>query len=280
MVLIVADHVFQLTAEKRSFRWYLWLFKSQSTVVYLMDPRRSAEVVGGHLGQVEKGILSVDRYSGYKAFAKNKPHVRLAFCWTHVRRDFLNTAQGFPSLKSWSDEWVQLIRELYHRNALRCQARADRQEFQAQDRLVRKALRGMKKRLRDELGEHKAEADRQKVLASMNTHWKGLQVFVDHPEIPLDNNAAERLLRAAAVGRKNYDGSGAMGSAQFAAMMFSIFHTLLLWGINPGQWLHEYLSDCARFGGTPPPDVSRYVPWQMSKTRGMRFSRQLSGSQR
>jgi transposase len=138
----------------------------------------------------------------------------------------------------------------------------------------------MKKRLRDELGEHKAEADRQKVLASMNTHWKGLQVFVDHPEIPLDNNAAERLLRAAAVGRKNYDGSGAMGSAQFAAMMFSIFHTLLLWGINPGQWLHEYLSDCARFGGTPPPDVSRYVPWQMSKTRGMRFSRQLSGSQR
>jgi len=272
--------VFQLTAEKRSFRWYLWLFKSQSTVVYLMDPRRSAEVVGGHLGQVEKGILSVDRYSAYKAFAKNKPHVRLAFCWTHVRRDFLNTAQGFPSLKSWSDEWVQLIRELYHRNALRCQAREDRQEFQAQDRLVRKALRGMKKRLRDELGEQKADADRQKVLASMNNHWKGLQVFVDHPEIPLDNNAAERLLRAAAVGRKNYDGSGAMGSAQFAAMMFSIFHTLLLWGINPGQWLHEYLSDCARFGGTPPPDVSRYVPWQMSKTRGMRFSRQLSGSQR
>jgi transposase len=272
--------VFQLTEEKRSFRWYLWLFKSQSTVVYLMDPRRSAEVVGGHLGQLEEGILSVDRYSAYKAFAKNRPHVRLAFCWTHVRRDFLNTAQCFPSLKSWSDEWVQLIGELYHRNALRCQAREDRQEFQAQDKLLRKALRGMKKRLRDELGEQKADADRQKVLESMNKHWKGLQVFVDHPEIPIDNSEAERLLRAAAVGRKNYYGSGAIWSAEFAAMMFSLFHTLLLWGINPRQWLHEYLCDCARFGGTPPPDVSRYVPWQMSKTRRVILSRQVSESQR
>ena len=103
---------------------------------------------------------------------------------------------------------------------------------------------------------------------------------MDHPEIPIDNSEAERLLRAAAVGRKNYYGSGAIWSAEFAAMMFSLFHTLLLWGINPRQWLHEYLCDCARFGGTPPPDVSRYVPWQMSKTRRVILSRQVSESQR
>ncbi len=264
--------VFQLTEQKLSFRWYLWLFKSPSTVLFLLDPRRSAEVVSGHLGQVEEGILSVDRYSAYKAFAKKKRHVLLAFCWTHARRDFLKTAQGFPSLRAWAGEWVELIGEVYHRNDLRCQTLEDRKKFQAQEGELRKALRGMKKRLRDELSEQRVDADRQKVLQSMNNHWKGLQVFVDHPEIPMDNNAAERLLRSPAVGRKNYYGSGAMWSGQFAAMMFSVFQTILLWGINPRQWLHEYLRECARFGGTPPPNIGRYVPWQISERSRARMS--------
>ena len=264
--------VFQLTEQKLSFRWYLWLFKSPSAVLFLLDPRRSAEVVSGHLGEITEGILSVDRYSAYKAFAKNKRHVLLAFCWTHVRRDFLKTAQGFPSLRAWAGEWVELIGEVYHRNDLRIQALEDRQEFQEQDRELRKALRGMKERLRDELSEQRVDADRLKVLESMKNHWKGLQVFVDHPEIEMDNNAAERLLRSPAVGRKNYYGSGAIWSGQFAAMMFSVFQTILLWDINPRQWLHEYLRECARFGGTSPPDISRYVPWQMSGRRRAKMS--------
>jgi transposase len=167
---------------------------------------------------------------------------------------------------------VELIGEVYHRNDLRCQTLEDRQKFQEQDRELRKALGAMKQRLRDELSEQKVDADRQKVLESMNNHWKGLQVFVDHPEIPMDNNLAERFLRSPAVGRKNYYGSGAIWSGHFAAMMFSIFQTLLLWDINPRQWLHEYLRECARLGGTPPPDISRYVPWQMSERRRAKMS--------
>jgi len=237
-----------------------------------MDPRRSADVVSGHLGEVKEGILSVDRYSAYKAFAHKKKHVRLAFCWAHSRRDFLKFAQGFPSLRAWAGEWVELIGEVYHLNELRCQSLQERKKFLEQDAALRKALGGMKGRLRDELTEAKVDADQQKVLASMNNHWKGLQVFVDHPQIPMDNNEAERILRPAAVGRKNYYGSGAVWSGQFAALMFSIFQTLLLWHINPRQWLHEYLRECARFGGRPPPDSSRFVPWQMSERRRARLS--------
>jgi transposase len=167
---------------------------------------------------------------------------------------------------------VELIGEVYHRNDLRIQALEDRQEFQEQDRELRTALRGMRERLRDELSEQRVDADRLKVLESMKNHWKGLQVFVDHPEIAMDNNTAERFLRSPAVGRKNYYGSGAIWSGQFAAMMFSIFQSLLLWDLNPRQWLHEYLSECARFGGTSPPDIRRYVPWQMSERRRAKMS--------
>jgi hypothetical protein len=43
------------------------------------------------------------------------------------------------------------------------------------------------------------------VLAS-NNHWTGLTVFVEHPEVPMDNNTAERSERGSGVARKNYRG--------------------------------------------------------------------------
>ena len=43
-----------------------------------------------------------------------------------------------------------------------------------------------------------------KVLESLGNHWTGLTVFVEHPEVPMDNNTAERSERGPVVGRKNY----------------------------------------------------------------------------
>ena len=43
----------------------------------------------------------------------------------------------------------------------------------------------------------------RKVLESLGNHWTGLTVFVEHPEVPMDNNTAERSERGPVVGRKN-----------------------------------------------------------------------------
>ena len=133
----------------------------------------------------------------------------------------------------------------------------------------------MEERFNDELNQKKLDADYQKVLESLKNHWEGLTVFIDHPWIPMDNNEAERILRNSVVGRKNYYGSGSIWSGHFSAMMFSIFQTLVLWNINPRLWLVEYFTECARRGGKPPPDVSRYLPWSMPKRRKKRLSFQF-----
>ena len=78
----------------------------------------------------------------------------------------------------------------------------------------------------------------------MQKHWPDLITFLDHPEIDLDNNAAERAIRPAVVGRKIYYGSGSQASGQLAAMMLSLFGTLDLWQINPRTWLIDYLQAC------------------------------------
>ena len=111
---------------------------------------------------------------------------------------------------------------------------------------------------------------KQKVLSSLHNHWDGLTVFVERPEVAMDNNTAERILRNPVVGRKNYYGSGSVWSAHLAAMMFSVLQTILLWGLNPHHWLSAFLQACADHGGQSPADLSSFVPWQMSAERRRR----------
>jgi transposase len=104
----------------------------------------------------------------------------------------------------------------------------------------------------------------RRVLESMATHWAGLTVFVEHPEVPMDNNAAERAERGPVVGRKNYYGSGAVWAGQLAAALFSLLETLRLWGLNAERWLTSYLTACADNGGRAPAELRPWLPWRMT----------------
>jgi transposase len=104
----------------------------------------------------------------------------------------------------------------------------------------------------------------QKILTSLQNHWSGLTVFLDHPEVPLDNNAAERAERGPVVARKNYYGSGALWSGRLAAMLFSLLHTLEVWKLCPLRWLTAYLTSCAEAGGKPPEQAEAFLPWNLT----------------
>jgi len=81
-------------------RWYLWVTRSGSVVFYCIDPSRSTAVPGAHFAglQNERVIIVCDRYSAYKKLARLSNAILLAFCWAHVRRDFLNAAISFKPL--------------------------------------------------------------------------------------------------------------------------------------------------------------------------------------
>ena len=105
------------------------------------------------------------------------------------------------------------------------------------------------------------------VLNSLKNHWSGLTVFVENPQVSMDNNLAERTVRNPAVSRKNYYGSGSIAMALFAAAMFSILQTMKLWNLNPKHWLFLFLSACAENGGKTPENLSPFLPWEMDEAR-------------
>jgi transposase len=72
------------------------------------------------------------------------------------------------------------------------------------DAAVHQALAEMEQQCAQELAQSNLGRLRRKVLTSLQTHWPGLTLFAAHPQIPMDNNGAERAIRPEAIGRKNY----------------------------------------------------------------------------
>jgi transposase len=195
----------------------------------------------------------------------------LAFCWAHVRRDFVRVGKGWPKLHAWALQWLKRIRELYRLNRQRLAQPAD----PARQDALRQAVAAMRQQLDTELADPALRLPVRKVLTSLQEHWSGLTLFVDDPRIPMDNNRSERILRGPALGRKNYYGSGSLWSGRLAAALFSILATLKLWKINPRLWLHWYLQSCAEAGGEAPKDIEEYLPWNLSEE--MRAKLSLTG---
>ena len=260
--------VFATVEGKVGYRWYLWAIQSAEEVVFLLAAGRAHDVPEEHFGPVEGGILVVDRFKAYQAIDKVKAGlIVLAFCWAHQRRDFLELARSWPDQQAWALGWVARIGELYHGNTRRLELREDSEGFEQRDRDLRAAVDGMAAQAEAELAAPDLHPARRKVLESLGNHWTGLTVFVEHPEVPMDNNTVERTQRGPVVGRKNYYGSGAVWSGQLAAMLFSLLETLKLWELNPRSWLTAYLTACAAAGGRAPEDVSGYLPWNLSAER-------------
>lgn len=283
---------------KEGHRWYLWVTRSKSVIFYDIDPSRSTAVPGAHFSglQQEKVIIICDRYSSYKKLARLTPAILLAFCWAHVRRDFLDAGRGFDELESWALDWRDKIGQAYHFNKLRLEHWDSEQPLDKQSEAFNQYHVELKKTLKemhDEADDFVKAAEKEqekkankrnktaksgisraaktqqlKIYKSLLNHWSGLELFVNNPAVPMDNNLGENAIRGPVVGRKNYYGSGSIWSAELTAVLFSILQTLvILWGINPRHWMMDYLNACAQNDGKAPQDVTPFIPWLMDEER-------------
>jgi transposase len=257
--------VFVTQDGKKGYRWWLWVFLGEDTVVFRLDPTRSHDVPESHFPADARVVLMVDRYSAYKAMAQVKlGNVVLVFCWAHVRRDFVTVGKGWPEHKEWALTWLRRIRALYRHDRRRRSAKPDGADFTAADDDLRQTVAAMQAQADAELAGPKLPTPCRKVLGSLQDHWGGLTRFLDDRRIPLDNNASERRVRGPALGRKNYYGSGSLWSGRLAATLFSLFATLSLAKLNIRSWLTWYLNCCAENGGRAPSDGTAFLPWEMS----------------
>jgi transposase len=260
--------VFASSEGKVGYQWWLWLVLSAEVAVFTLAAGRTHDVPEEVLGDDARGIFNADRYSAYPAMKQVKAgQVILALCWAHQRRDFIEAERGQPELNAWAALWLERISTLYRLNEARLAVwQQEPLAYAAADEELRTAVAAMAQACAEEQAQEALAPECRKVLESMSTHWSGLTVFVEHPEVAMDNNAAERAERGPVVGRKNYYGSGALWSGQLAALLFSLLETLKLWDLNAQMWLTRYLTACADNGAQAPQDLRPWLPWRMTES--------------
>lgn len=244
---------------------WLWGLFSQNYHVFIIDPSRGAKVLKEHLGQGEARTilptLICDRYKAYQALGTD-----LAYCWAHVRRDFLKLKiqyAGQENLVKWCDQWLGWIGELYGLNRLRLGQRHAPEIFKAYENQLQEVLDRMKVSIEETYG-LKAQIDQMK---SMKNHWEGLIRFMQDPDIPLDNNLAERELRTPVVGRKNFYGTHSDRATEATAIFYSLISSCKRHGVNSKKFLKHYLTACIHNRSAPLQDsvLESFLPHLYAK---------------
>ena len=263
-----------LRGEGHSGRAWLWTAVGNDAVRFHIDASRSAEAAAKLFGELApETVIVCDRYSAYKRLARRLGGtVVLAFCWAHMRRDFIRCAAARVRLTGWCETWLARIAAIYRLNEARLACYdpgIERQSaaFDAAQGALAAALDGLFAAAQRELASLPEHAREGKPLRSLVNHREGLSVFADRPRVPLDNNLAERLLRGPAIGRRLSFGSDSGIGARFTALMYSVVGTLMLNRIDVLRWLEAWLAACADNGGRPPDDTAAWLPWSMDAAR-------------
>ena len=200
---------------------YLWSFSSPEARYYTYRHSRGSVVVKEVLSDEFTGALVSDFYAAYNIYDGIKQR-----CWVHLLRDLKQLVEKNPDLPQIA-MWVEKVADVYHRaKQTTCAKHRDderrrlRQGFEEELLGLGKPYVGVK-------------SAPQRVLSErMERFIAELLTFVQYPEVPSENNAAERAIRPAVVARKISGGTRSEKGSKTSSVLRSLFETWSAQGRN------------------------------------------------
>lgn len=254
---------------KSTHIWWLWQSSTPQSCVFFLDRSRSYDVPGEYLKNTpENGIICADRYKVYQKLLQ-----KIAYCWAHVRRDFVRIGRSDSGSRAWALQWLGRIKKMYRLNRKRIAAKNKPEAFARSQAEIVDLLNEMYEECNRQLYSTNwcYNSTRRKALKSMKNHWDGLKLFLTDPDIPLDNNFAERLFRPVANFRKSCFGVHSEKFGELTAMVLSVFATIKLNRLPLRPFLYEYFEAVAKTSGHPDRITSEFLPWNLPVQRSERL---------
>jgi len=231
---------------------------------FAYSPDRRGEHPQQHLAKFQ-GILQADAFAGFDKLYKDGT-IQEAPCMAHIRRKFYDLVEAHQS--PIAIEAVERIAALY----------AIEKEIRGRPPEVRQKVRSEKARplldaMRTWLEESLTKLSPKSVTAGAIHYalnlWSAMVRYCDDGRIEIDNNAAERALRAIAIGRRNYLFAGSDAGGERAAAIYSLIASAKLNGMDPEAYLRYVLE---RIADHPIKHIEELLPWNVA----IRLSKDLS----
>lgn len=193
-----------------------------------------------------KGYLQADAYSGYDCIYAPGDVFEVA-CWVHTRRYWHQALDNDPARANMALGFIARLSQIETqlREAYPSQNLQGLRDFDAiadaRQKHARPILAEFKKWMDNEL-----ETDRvlpKSVIRSAFTYtmnqWDALCRYTEQGYLSLENNAAERLVKNPAIGRKNFLFVGGIGGGHNAAVFYSLVSSAKANGVEPFAWLRD-----------------------------------------
>ena len=214
-----------------------WAGRAPPGVAYVYAPDRKHARPAEHLAGFS-GILQVDGYGAYAELAQ-RGDVALAFCWSHVRRQFYEIQANTPA--PIATEALVRIAALYAIEA-DIRGRSVDERRQARQRRTKPLVDDLRLWLEARLAAVSGKSTIAGAIRYALSRWDGLVRFLDDGRICLSNNAAERGVRGIALGRKNHLFAGSDGGGEHWAVVASLIETCKMNGVDPQAYLRDVLA--------------------------------------
>jgi transposase len=185
-------------------------------------------------------------------------HVREAACWAHVRRKFFEIHQAHDS--PIAKEALDRIGALY---AVEDEIKGQPPEARRAQRQARAGplLGVFRQWLHATASTLSSKSDLAGAIRYATSRWSALTRYRDDGSLEIDNNAAERALRAVALGRKNYLFCGSDDGGKRAAALYSLIGTAKLNDLDPEAYLRHVLE---RIADHPINQLEALLPWNVA----------------
>jgi hypothetical protein len=203
-----------------------------------------------------KGALQADAYAGFHHLYGND--IYEAACWAHARRKFheIHVVHASPT----TTEALGRIGALY---AIEEEIRGKPVDLRLSVRQLRARplLDGLRDWMEKARKSMSAKSETAGAIRYALSRWRALTRYTEDGLLEIDNSAAERALRAVALGRKNFLFAGSDCGGQRAANMYSLIGSAKLNGLDPELYLRTVL---ARIADHPISKIEDLLPWNLA----------------
>lgn len=205
-----------------------------------------------------KGALQADAYAGFHHLYGD--HICEAACWAHARRKFheIHVVHASPT----TTEALARIGALY---AIEDEIRGKPADLRLTIRQTRARplLDDLRKWMEKALRSLSSKSETAGAIRYALSRWRALTRYTDEGMLEIDNSAAERALRAVALGRKNFLFVGSDCGGERAAAMYTLIGSAKLNRLDPEFYLRTVL---AQIADHPVSQIKDLLPWNLAPT--------------
>lgn len=221
-----------------STRW-LWCFASQDACYYQIDRSRGTPALEKFFLETFDGVLVHDFWAAYDHVLADDHQCCLAHLLRELEKvDLMNDSTAW---RAFAKKLRRLIRD-----GIRLRKRADFDPHRYGE-----LIRRIDRRLMDLAYGTYADADASRLAKRLLKHCDSLFTFLDHPEVPYDNNHGERMIRPAVIIRKNSQSNRSDKGAATQAILMSVYRTLKLRRRDPVETVAAALRTYLTTGHLP-----------------------------